>query len=81
MGRYSIEEFISKSSQKDRGEGLFELENERLLEINLEGEIWTKMGSMISYHGEISFTRENILEKGVGVMFKKICVRRRHKPY
>ncbi len=71
MNRYSIEEFVSKSSQKDRGEGLFELENERLLEINLDGEIWTKMGSMVSYHGKIKFTRENILEKGMGVMFKK----------
>ena len=71
MSRYSIEEFVSKSSQKDRGEGLFELESDRMLEVNLNGKVWTKMGSMISYHGNIKFTREGILEKGAGKMLKK----------
>ena len=71
MSRYSIEEFVSKSSQKDRGEGLFEIESDRILEVNLDGKVWTKMGSMISYHGNIKFTREGILEKGAGKMLKK----------
>jgi len=72
MSKYSIDEFVSKSAQKDRGEGLFELESERILEVNLNGNVWTKMGSMISYHGNIKFTREGILEKGAGKMFKKL---------
>ena len=28
--------------QRDRGQGLFELEHERLLEVNLNGVTWTK---------------------------------------
>lgn len=69
--RYSLEEFVRRTSQADRGQGLFELESERLLEINLDGRVWTKMGSMVAYRGEIRFTREGVLEHGVGRMLKK----------
>ena len=58
MSRYSIAEFVSSTSQKDRGEGLFELESERMLEVNLSGRVWTKMGSMVAYKGDIKFRRE-----------------------
>jgi uncharacterized protein (AIM24 family) len=71
MSRYSIDEFISKTKQEDKGEGLFELETERLLEVNLNGKVWAKMGSMVSYRGQIRFEREGILEHGLGKLFKK----------
>lgn len=71
MGRYSIDEFVESTSQQERGEGLFELESERLLEINLDGTVWTKMGSMVAYIGDIKFTREGILEHGIGKLLKK----------
>ncbi|VAX39785.1 DUF124 domain-containing protein [hydrothermal vent metagenome] len=71
MSRYSIEEFIERSAEKDLGQGLFELESERILEVNLAGMVWTKMGSMIAYRGDISFVREKILEHGVGKMLKR----------
>lgn len=71
MPRYTLEEFVETTRQRDRGEGVFELENERMLEINLNGAIWTKMGSMIGYRGNIKFTREGILEHGIGKMLKK----------
>lgn len=71
MGRYSLSDFIEKTEQQDKGEGLFELETERLLEINLDKTIWAKAGSMVSYRGKIKFTREGILEHGIGKMFKK----------
>ena len=70
--RYSIEQFVSKTGQRDRGEGDFELESERLLEVNLDSvSMWIKTGSMIAYRGKIAFERENILEKGVGKFLKK----------
>jgi uncharacterized protein (AIM24 family) len=69
--RYSIEQFISKTAQRDYGAGEFELENERLLEINLETEMWIKTGAMVAYRGDITFERENLLEKGFGKLFKK----------
>lgn len=68
---YTIEEFFKATEQKDRAEGLFELEGDRVLEINLDGTLWTKMGSMIAYVGIIKFTREGVLEHGVGKLFKK----------
>jgi uncharacterized protein (AIM24 family) len=71
MARYSIDEFVQKTGQMDRGEGMFELERDRLLEVNLNGMVWTKMGSMVGYLGQIKFTREGILEHGFGKMLKK----------
>ena len=71
MEKFHINEFISKTKQQDKGQGLFELETERILEINLENQIWAKAGSMISYRGNIKFEREGILEHGLGKMFKK----------
>lgn len=71
MSRYSLDEFISNTGEKDRGEGFFELESSRMLEVNLDGMVWTKMGSMIAYNGNIKFTREGVLEHGLGKLLKK----------
>ncbi|NOX99315.1 MAG: AIM24 family protein [Verrucomicrobia bacterium] len=68
---YTLQEFIQATAQQDRGHGLFEKETERLLEVNLDGRINTKMGSMVAYHGEIKFTREKALDQGIGNLLKK----------
>jgi uncharacterized protein (AIM24 family) len=69
--RYSISDFVNRTAQKDRGQGLFELESNRLLEINLNGMVWTKMGSMVAYLGSIQFTREGVFEHGVKKLLKR----------
>jgi len=71
MARYTLQEFTEATGQQDRGQGLFELESARLLEINLNGRVWTKMGSMVAYRGEVKFTREGMLEHGVGKLLKR----------
>ncbi len=71
MGNYSIEEFIKRTKQDERENDYFELETPRILEVNLKDLVWAKMGSMISYTGNIKFERERITEHGVGRMFKK----------
>jgi uncharacterized protein (AIM24 family) len=72
MARYSISEFVQRTAQQDRGQGLFEMESERVLEVNLANAmIWTKTGSMVAYLGQIKFTREGMLEHGLGNMLKK----------
>jgi uncharacterized protein (AIM24 family) len=71
MSRYSIEEFVNNTKQQEKGEGLFEIETPRMLEINLNGQVWSKAGAMVSYRGNIKFEREGILEHGLGKMFKK----------
>jgi uncharacterized protein (AIM24 family) len=72
MKNYSIEEFIEQTAQKDEANHTFELESSHLLEVNLNGKIWTKVGAMIGYTGNIRFTREGMLEHGVEKMFKKM---------
>ncbi len=42
-----------------------------MLELNLNGMMWTKMGSMVSYRGNVKFTREGIMEQGIGNLLKK----------
>jgi uncharacterized protein (AIM24 family) len=70
-GRYSLAEFVRARAQRDRGHGLFELENDRMLEVNLDGPMWTKTGSMVAYVGAMKFTREGILEHGIGKLLKR----------
>ncbi len=69
--RYTIQEFLDATAQQDRGQGLFELETERLLELNLDGMMWIKTGVMVAYRGEVKYTREGILSRGVGNLLKK----------
>lgn len=71
MSNYSIEEFIRQTKQDEKENDYFELETPRMLEVNLNGDVWAKTGSMISYNGQIKFEREGILEHGVGKFFKK----------
>jgi uncharacterized protein (AIM24 family) len=71
MARYSLSDFVESTAQQDLNEGLFELESDRFMEINLHGEVWTKLGAMVAYHGDVKFTREGILAHGVGRMLKK----------
>jgi len=68
---YTLQEFIQATTQKDKGHGFFEKETERLLEVNLNGKVNTKMGSMIAYQGDIKFTREKAFDQGVGNLLKK----------
>ena len=69
--RYSLEAFVNKTKDRDLQQGLFELESERMLDINLNGEVWIKMGAMIAYTGHVTFEREGILEQGIGNLLKK----------
>jgi len=72
MARYTIHDFVTRTAQQDRGQGLFEMESDRVLEVNVNNQlIWTKTGSMVAYLGQIRFTREGMLEHGLGTMLKK----------
>lgn len=67
----SLNDFLEKTKEDELKNDFFELETERVLEVNLNGLVWSKMGAMISYTGDIKFEREKILEHGIGKMFKK----------
>jgi len=67
----SLQQFVARTAQQDLGHGVFELESPRFLEVNLNGRMNTKTGSMVAYHGEIKFTREGMLDQGVGSLLKR----------
>ena len=71
MSNYTIKEFVQNTAESDLQRGFFELETDRLLEVNLNGLVWSKMGAMVAYEGTIKFEREGIMEHGLGSMFKK----------
>jgi uncharacterized protein (AIM24 family) len=71
MSRYSLQEFVQQTAQQELNQGTFELESDRMLEVNLNGMVWMKMGAMVSYRGQIKFTREGMLEQGLGNLLKK----------
>lgn len=71
MSRFTLSEFAAKSAERDRGQGFFELESDRILEVNLDGLVWMKKGVMIAYLGNVKFTREGIMEHGIGRFLKK----------
>ncbi|MFN8443829.1 MAG: AIM24 family protein [Caldilineaceae bacterium] len=71
MNNYSIQEFLTATAQRYEARGRFELENPYLLEVNLDGQIRAKIGSMIGYIGDVTFTREGMFEHGLGTLLKK----------
>jgi len=71
MGRYSVDSFVEETSQEDKGEGTFEQETSHLLEVNLDGLVWTKWGSMVAYRGDIKFDKAGLTDKGVGKFLKE----------
>jgi uncharacterized protein (AIM24 family) len=72
MSRYTIDQFVAATAQKDEARGKFELENPYTLEVNLDGRVWCKAGAMIGYVGGIRFTRQGIMEQGIGTLLKKM---------
>lgn len=71
MSKYTIHEFVQNTLELERKKDFFELETDRMLEVNLNGHVWSKMGAMVAYEGEIKFERERMMENGIGSMFKK----------
>jgi uncharacterized protein (AIM24 family) len=68
---YSLTEFASKTLHKDIGLETFELENKYLLDVNLDGKVWGKLGSMVAYTGNVRFKRQSSLEQGIDKFVKK----------
>lgn len=71
MPAYTLKDFVAATMDKVQNHGPFELENDHILQINLNGMAWIKMGSMIAYRGQIGFEREGMLSGGVGQFLKK----------
>lgn len=71
MSKYTIRSFLEQTAQQESKREFFELENPYLLEVNLNGRIWAKLGSMIGYLGNVKFEREGVMAGGLGKFLKK----------
>lgn len=71
MAIKSLKEFLDASVQKDLSPEAFELESSHLLEIKLNGRVWSKAGSMVAYQGAVKFIRQGVMEQGLGNLLKK----------
>lgn len=67
----TLTQFLDGSRQKDASAEAFELESPYMLEIRLDGHVWTKAGSMVAYHGDLRFVRQGVMEQGLATLLKK----------
>ncbi|WP_253738187.1 AIM24 family protein [Halohasta salina] len=64
-----LDDFVSRNEPGETGKR-FELENSKLLDIDVDGTIIAKAGSMIAYDGDLSFTGKSSAEGGLTGMIK-----------
>ncbi|WP_407570630.1 AIM24 family protein [Deinococcus altitudinis] len=70
-GTYSLSQFLTKTAEADRPGDAFELENDKMLEVKVggpggtQGRVWSKLGAMVAYSGNLSFKREGMLDGGI----------------
>lgn len=67
----TVSEFVDAYVEKDVSAEAFELENEHLLEVRLNGLVWAKSGAMVARNGQVKFTRQGLMEQGLGNLLKK----------
>lgn len=67
----TVAEFVAAYKEKDVSAEAFELENPYLLEVRLNGLVWAKAGAMVARTGQVKFTRQGLMEQGLGNLLKK----------
>ncbi|MFB6244655.1 MAG: AIM24 family protein [Halobaculum sp.] len=65
-----LQEFVT-SNEPDESSARFELENSKLLDIEVEGSIMTKAGAMVAHDGNLSFTGKSSAEGGITGFIKQ----------
>jgi uncharacterized protein (AIM24 family) len=51
---------------------VFELESTEMLEVHVKGRVWSKLGAMVAYRGNLRFVREGAFEGGLGRFLTKM---------
>lgn len=69
--KYTVNDFVNRTMEKSGTGEVFEIENNYILNINLNGKAWSKKGAMISYSGDVKFRREGTFEHGLDKFVKK----------
>ncbi len=69
---HSLQQFLSDTAERDRPGDVFELESPKMLEVHVNGRMWSKLGAMVAYRGNLTFKREGMLEGGIGNALMKM---------
>lgn len=70
-GRSLKEAAASIHNNDDNHRDVFELEGSRKLKVNLDGTVWVRTGTVVSYVGDIDLQRAGVREQGLGRLLKK----------
>ena len=65
-----VQRFVSENAPGESTE-TFELENSKLLDIDVDGSVMTKAGSMVAYEGDLTFTGTSNAEGGLTGFIKQ----------
>ncbi len=71
MSKYSLSNFVNTNKTSEDETEYFELENDYILDIHMDGSVKVKLGSMIAYTGDISFEKESSFSGGLSKFVKK----------
>ena len=69
---HSLQDFLNATAERDLPGDVFELESPKMLEAHVNGLLWSKLGAMVAYRGNLSFKREGALEQGIGTALMKM---------
>jgi uncharacterized protein (AIM24 family) len=68
----TLADFLAVTAERDHPGDVFELEGAHMLEVHVDGRIWSKLGAMVAYRGQLKFVREGAFEGGLGRLVKKM---------
>ena len=69
---HSLQQFLTDTAERDRPGDVFELESPKMLEVHVNGQMWSKLGVMVAYRGNLTFKREGMLAGGIGNALMKM---------
>jgi uncharacterized protein (AIM24 family) len=69
---HTLQQFLTKTAERDNPGDVFELESSRMLEAHVNGAMWSKLGSMVAYRGQLTFKREGMFAGGMGKALMKM---------
>jgi uncharacterized protein (AIM24 family) len=69
---HTLEQFLAATGEKDNPGDVFELESSHMLEVHVNGRVWSKLGAMVAYRGNLKFVREGAFEGGLGKFVSKM---------
>ena len=72
VATHSLQDFFAATAERDNPGDVFELESPRMLEARVRGRIWSKLGAMVAYRGNLRFVREGMMEGGIGKALMKM---------